>query len=149
MIGAIAISETSVSFYQTTLRNIPENSHLDIRKDPDKLKHGFQQQSDFVNQPNNDTDPVLFTSEALVGRETFCMRNNRKLCAVVTNFLLLTLLKIRRQLETLSPIIPLRSKLQSYPFPFRFSNKFSSQLAVTPSNPLLPPPLDSPRIKSA
>jgi hypothetical protein len=59
------------------------------------------------------------------------------LASVVTNCLFRTTLKIRLQMETLLPIIPLRHKLQSYPVPLRLSNKCSSQLAVTPSNPHL------------
>jgi hypothetical protein len=31
MIEAVSTSETSVSFYQTTWRNIPEESHLPVR----------------------------------------------------------------------------------------------------------------------
>jgi hypothetical protein len=32
MVEAVSISETSVNFYHTTRRNIPEDSHLHIRR---------------------------------------------------------------------------------------------------------------------
>jgi hypothetical protein len=32
MMDAVSISETSVNFYQTTQRNIPEDSHLHTRR---------------------------------------------------------------------------------------------------------------------
>jgi hypothetical protein len=39
MMEAVSTSETSVSFYETTQCNIPEDSHLDIREDPGKFRH--------------------------------------------------------------------------------------------------------------
>jgi hypothetical protein len=41
MVGAVSTSETSVSFYQTARRNIPEDSHLHTRRRKNLKSHIF------------------------------------------------------------------------------------------------------------
>jgi hypothetical protein len=41
MMEAVSTSETSVSIHQTTRRNIPENSHLHIRRCENLKSHPF------------------------------------------------------------------------------------------------------------
>jgi hypothetical protein len=42
MVDAASTSETSVNFYQTTLRNNPENSHLHTRRHENLKSHSVQ-----------------------------------------------------------------------------------------------------------
>jgi hypothetical protein len=41
MVEAVTPSETSVNFYQTTRRNIPEDSHLHIRRRENLKSHQY------------------------------------------------------------------------------------------------------------
>jgi hypothetical protein len=61
MMDAVSSSETSVSFYQTTWRNIPEGSHLHIRLREKQKSH----------KRRDNVTPQTITETLDISREDF------------------------------------------------------------------------------